>query len=742
MKINTLSIAEFIRYLLLFSLFSQIISCSGTESTEHKTLVQERAAQADWQSRRFSLSGMVYDLSGAAVPDAIVSFDTVTSKTDASGYFELANLSPSNALLLIKHADFRNEQLAVNMLSSVDSTSIVLEPIRLTRTSLSQVRFLFGGDVSFGRRFLDPEEITPPDQVPPDNPEAPIQSSSPVEGTRKIMQWIKPWYEEADWGVLNLETPVTDNPSTPHPNKSFVFFTLPDSLNALSEVGVDYVSLGNNHVYDYLQGGLDDTLFNLDAVGIKYSGAGKTVEQAFTAHREVIKDQGYAFISATSVSGDQYAPTNYVANASKGGAADLREDDDVINAIQTASTDGFTPIVQWHTGKEYTFTPTKYAAGRMSLAAKNGAALVVSHHPHVAQGVSIENGVVILEGLGNLAFDQNRLETFLGLMARVDMSADQVAQLRLLPVYLKQFAPLPISGDLANRFIRRIGEFSDGRGALVYPYQSQGMVSLNMTDISVSQQSVNVVITIPDSGISIVDLRQYASSEFSISKFETAAPSDDVTFRMGRDIMLFGDFEDWDVDEQNLASNRWDVPSASRFICLSYAYRGLAGLCSIRDETNQSDSVTAFRNRIRVMGDALDTPNKELSLLAYIKGDNAGEVTITARYYASTGSQSFGEETIINHAAGSFDWSMLSADLTMPSDDAARATRIFIRHAPPLNGEATVAFDELALINWEEEVVSAEVINTPHARDFIRVEGEAGREINLSLTFSRYLPEN
>jgi len=264
-------------------------------------------------------------------------------------------------------------------------------------------------------------------------------------------------------------------------------------------------------------------------------------------------------------------------------------------------------------------------------------------------------------------------------------------------------------------------------------------VALNAADVRTREQLVKVSITLPSSGVRIVDLREYAGSEASLSMLESSA---DVSFRLGRDLMLFGDFEDWDIDKQTLEAAHWDVPSASRFICLSYAFRGVAGLCSIRNETNQSDSVSAFRNRIRVMGDALNIPHKDLSLFGYMKGDNAGEVNIIARYYASTGSQTLGEEIAFKHAAGSFDWQAFSADLSMPLDDAARATRFFIHHSPPSHGDATVAFDELALINWEAPVISKEPIITPHARDFIRVEGAAGQVVNITLHFRQYFPLN
>jgi poly-gamma-glutamate capsule biosynthesis protein CapA/YwtB (metallophosphatase superfamily) len=725
-------------FLLIILVFSQFSGCGKDTdfNKEYNAVISEKALNDNWQANRLVLSGTLVDQAGSPVSGASVSFAAQNVITDVNGGFGFSDLPPTSGMLQIDHVNFHSETLPVYLQLPETSTGTVLNPIILTALQSPQVRFLFGGDVSFGRRFLDPDEITPRDQIPVDNPAAQILVSNPAPGTREVVKWLRPWYQDADWGVINLETPVTNNPSTPHVEKPFAFFTLPGSLDALTWLGIDYVSLGNNHVYDYLEIGLNDTLLNLNNVGLLHSGAGASPAEAFTANRQTIKNQNYAFISATSVAGAQYG-ISFVADANKGGAADLTQSADIIASIQAEVNAGYIPIVQLHTGKEYTYTPTVYAAGRMLLATDNGAALVVSHHPHVAQGISINNGVVTIEGLGNLAFDQSRLETFLGLMARVDMSAGNVDGLRLLPVYLKKFAPLPLSGDLANRFLRRIGEYSNGRGAVVYPYQQQGFVALNATQVSSQVVTKNINITLSDSGSAIIDLRTYASSDASLSMIETPA---NVSLQMGRDMMLYGDFEDWDMDENSLEAAHWDTTGASRFVCLSNPLRGTAGLCSARDSTDKDDSVSAFRNRIRVLGDALDVPNKNLSLLGYMKGDNAGKVNIVARYYASEGEQTFGEELAFSRKAGSYDWNMFNAKLTMPADDGARATRIFIRHSPPSNGEALVAFDEMAVINWEENVSSGSVLNTPHARDFVQVQGAAGLVVSFTLTFVRYLP--
>jgi hypothetical protein len=140
-----------------------------------------------------------------------------------------------------------------------------------------------------------------------------------------------------------------------------------------------------------------------------------------------------------------------------------------------------------------------------------------------------------------------------------------------------------------------------------------------------------------------------------------------------------------------------------------------------------------------------------VSLVGYVRGEGAGPIRIVSRYYASEGSAQFGEEVPLDHPGGTFPWTAFARDLHLPPDDPgqpgdppavnARAVRIFLRHSPPATGAGYASFDELAIVNWEETLdpLLGPVLDTPHARDFLRVEGSAG-SYELALTFRTYRP--
>ncbi|MCF6218184.1 MAG: CapA family protein [Gammaproteobacteria bacterium] len=751
------------RFCLLVLIASLLWSLSGCEKNDAVSvsdfLQQEQLLRDRYQNNTVDIHGEVVDESGNPVEGALVAALGVQGYTDQQGRFSLQNLARKNVLLSVDATRFRLFQHPLKMQIPVTQQLLQLAPFILTAKNSNEARLLFGGDLSFARRFLDPLELASRDEIPADYPGALIRSSDPLPGSRQALDYIRSTLMQADFPVINFESPVTLNPQTPHPTKDFVYFSLPESLPALSEAGISYVSLGNNHVYDYLGAGLQDTLAYLTEYGFQYSGAGATPEEAFAPYEIEINGMPISLVSANSVSGSRYADlyvatdcngVNYDPCTPQGGAADLNDGVRVTTTINTAQAKGHFVITQLHGGAEYRWTPSDYIYGRMTLAVESGADLVISHHPHVAQGFGYHNGVLIFEGLGNFLFDQDRHDTMLGLMAQVDVRDQQIVRAQGIPIYLEDYRPRRISGDLANRFIRHLSEFSRGN-ALSFPYQYSAWI-LNQGELHTKQtEQINHTITIGESRVGVVDLRHLIPSEASLARVSSVSSGLDIA--VGRDILLYGDFEDYDIDNQLFEAARWDLSGSSRFACMSGAYQGVQGLCLVRDAQSSGDTVSAFRNRIRVMGDAENRPNKNLSLFGYLRGENSGEVRITVRYYASFGEEVFGEEQAYYHAGGDFPWQPLLSDLTMPEDlnlpqyqDQPslnpRALRLFLRKSPTEYGGGMVAFDELAVINWGElrPLNGAFILQTPHAQDFLRIEAAPGH-YTLQLTYETYRPE-
>jgi hypothetical protein len=653
-------------------------------------------------------------------------------EASASGTFTLSPRLRENALLTVRAPGFYPEVIPVQLAVAQDQGNVALDPILLEPERSGYARLFFAGDVSYGRRFVDTQEVTPLTEIPEDDPDALIQASDPEPDTRATFDWVEPLYRYADFRSLNLETPVTLTPDTPHPTKDYVFFTLPGSVDAVAEEGFDYVSLGNNHLYDYLEQGVVDTLDWVNQSGLAHSGGGMTQEEAFAPYDFALAGKPYSMLSMTSVDGFQH-DIGYVATPTQGGAADLTDTDGVRAALRSATSSGRSPILQLHTGKEYTERPSEYTQTRFDLGVEEGAALIIGHHPHCVQGFDVDSGVLIAHSLGNFIFDQDRMETMLGLVLQIDLSGELWRPATGTPVYLEDYRPRALVGDLAQWMLRRIAWSSAGYGGQVVPQNGRVKVSEQASDWRLQERSIELSIEISESGAALVDLRQVLESTESLA-FARAQGSE-LSAKVGRDLLLFGDFEDVDVDQDSFEVTRWLTGSDARFACVSGAYRGAAGLCMTRDGYNSQDVVVTFRNRIRVEGDSVALPKKDLSVMVYAQGEGGSRFDVEVEYRASEGDVSFGEVRAISTVPGE-EWAVHWADLDMPADTDdpldreanPRAVKLQLRTLPPNRGRGWVSVDDVALISWQDgqDLSAGFAIESPHPYDFLRVEGEPG----------------
>ena len=94
-----------------------------------------------------------------------------------------------------------------------------------------------------------------------------------------ISEYLEQEMVEADVTMVNEEFPFSTG-GEPMPDKKYTFRTEPKYVKVFQEMGVDIVSLANNHALDYGKEALLDTFMTLDDAGIPYVGAGEKKERA------------------------------------------------------------------------------------------------------------------------------------------------------------------------------------------------------------------------------------------------------------------------------------------------------------------------------------------------------------------------------------------------------------------------------------------------------------------------------
>ncbi len=251
---------------------------------------------------------------------------------------------------------------------------------------------------------------------------------------------------QADLCLLNLECCISAR-GEPAPGKVFHFRAPPWATKALTHLGVDCVTLANNHVLDFGQDALLDTLAHLDAAGIQAVGAGSDLERARAP--AVFEANGFrlAVLAVTD------HPPDYAAGPGLGGVAyaDLRSDPAPEWLSQRiAAVDADAVLVMPHWGPNMVAEPRPYVHRAATALVDAGATLVAGHSAHVFHGVAPR----VLYDVGDFLDDyrvDRKLRNDLGLLFLVDLAGDG---LEAIPLKL-EFAHTRLAEGEDAAWIRR-----------------------------------------------------------------------------------------------------------------------------------------------------------------------------------------------------------------------------------------------------------------------------------------------
>lgn len=248
----------------------------------------------------------------------------------------------------------------------------------------------------------------------------------------------------ADIMMVNNEFTYS-NRGTPLSGKTFTFRAKPEMAGNLSKISTDIVSVANNHVYDYGETALSDTLDILKQYGIPYVGAGRNLEEA----KEIVYFRAdgmkIAYVSATQVE-RSYVFTRE-ATDTKAGVLRTYDPAAFLEVIRKAkeTSDFVVVYVHWGTEGVNQFESDQRSLGHQYIDA--GADLVIGDHPHCLQGIEYYKGVPIFYSLGNFWFNSKTRDTGL---AEADITKDGLAEFRFVPC-LQQGCRTTLITDEARR---------------------------------------------------------------------------------------------------------------------------------------------------------------------------------------------------------------------------------------------------------------------------------------------------
>jgi hypothetical protein len=485
---------------------------------------------------------------------------------------------------------------------------------------------------------------------------------------------VAPVLADADITAVNLETPVVDDPyydprrprpASFHPSKEFAFASAPAAAVALKEAGVDVVDLGNNHVFDRLQAGVEETRGNLTAAGLTPGsgsfGAGLDADQAWAPAIREAHGQRVAFLGCTSFQEAQ-AISN-VATSDKGGAARCSHAR-LRTAVAEASRRADVVVVMVHGGDNYERTPSAELRALSDTAVAAGATIVVNHHPHVVGGVRFADGKLTAWSMGNLLFDQTMWPTFESYVLKVAVRQGRVVSAWLEPVRIQRYQPTGLYGADADWVAR--GALARSEGAWV---AEAGSLWLDSTGKARAT-------TIPAGAGQLTRLRSGCAAGAA------------------RELLWTGDFEPGDVHTAGPAP-LWNVTGRDAYRQLdSDAARDSArGVLLHRADRHAADVLLNPLHRIPVR------PGDRLTLLVDHRSlFGTPDAAVQLSWYNDIvgGSQ---EQTTVR-LPDRDGWATSRIDVTAPA--RARAVLPFVRLRPPDSGVSQLAVDNVRLVDWDQ----------------------------------------
>lgn len=274
-----------------------------------------------------------------------------------------------------------------------------------------------------------------------------------------------------DLTVANLEGVFYDYEAN-RANKTYNFRSITDYVDILTLAGIDAVSIGNNHSMDYGDKGEASTIQTLQDARIGWFGVNEAANGTYIFEKDGVK---FGFMSV------------YYSFWAKGGR-DAEKVKKNLADLQAAHCDVI--IAGMHCGVEY---DPKHDDNQEKMARwlyKYGADLVIGHHPHSIQGITVKDGHTTLWSLGNFVFGGNpslnyknpiangvlNIESYI---AQITFSFDENNQylghqLNIIPCFMSgtkefnNYQPVLVTGDNAQRVIDAIQ--LDSRPLKINPY--------------------------------------------------------------------------------------------------------------------------------------------------------------------------------------------------------------------------------------------------------------------------------
>lgn len=218
--------------------------------------------------------------------------------------------------------------------------------------------------------------------------------------------------KKSDFNIFNLELPLTDSNNCI--DKFGICLKAPkNTINAYESLGINFLTLANNHIMDYGEEGLIDTIDVLNKANISYAGVGRNIHEMksnyiFETNGNKIGiyccvEHEFSVASSRCMGANPYQKLNSYLEIEK-----LKEKCDKV-------------IVLYHGGKEHYRFPSVELQISCRELVDAGADVVICQHSHCVGCEEKYKDSTIVYGQGNFLFDEEENEYWnSGLLVQID----------------------------------------------------------------------------------------------------------------------------------------------------------------------------------------------------------------------------------------------------------------------------------------------------------------------------------
>ncbi|HXZ01224.1 MAG TPA: CapA family protein [Stellaceae bacterium] len=259
------------------------------------------------------------------------------------------------------------------------------------------------------------------------------------------MQRLRP-----DARIINLETSITA--SEQHLPKGINYRMSPGNVGCLGAMRIDCCALANNHVLDWGNSGLLETLATLKEARIAGAGAGRSLSEASAPAILHVPGAGrvlvFGFGTASSGIPAEWAAGDDTPGVNLLKAFSEREIARAASAVGAVKRPGDLAIASIHWGGNWGYRISdQQRRFAHALIASAGFDLVHGHSSHHAKGIEVYREKLIVYGCGDFLDDYEGIkghEEFRGdlvvaYLARLSASSGNLLDLTLVPFQIKRF---------------------------------------------------------------------------------------------------------------------------------------------------------------------------------------------------------------------------------------------------------------------------------------------------------------